>query len=248
MSAWWLTSLVLAAQPGEPAEAPTPSDDGRIELDDDDLSLESPPHRVEVEGGGVVSVRIPLPGPVQTKALGTLRRAGRLRLHVMEHEVTQAQWEAVMGSNPSRFSGCPTCPVESVSWHQAVAFAEAVSAMEDCTYRLPTEEEWELLVGQIHVERRAWTGWDRSESGPRRPRPVCTKERSNWGLCDIMGNVTEWTMTPDRAERRIVKGCGYRDLRADCHPSFADALRADARRRDVGFRLIRSTCVQEGGP
>ena len=78
-----------------------------------------------------------------------------------ETEVTQAQWASVMGSNPSQFAGCDDCPVEQVSWYEAVDYCNALSALESLEpayevngtsvswdpaatgYRLPTEAEWE---------------------------------------------------------------------------------------------------------
>ncbi len=62
---------------------------------------------------------------------------------LMEHEVTQWEWQAVMGDNPSAFPWAgPDAPVESVSWDDAQAFAQAVSARDGVAYRLPTEAEW----------------------------------------------------------------------------------------------------------
>lgn len=81
--------------------------------------------------------------------------------YLAETEITQAQWVSVMGSNPSQFSGCEDCPVEMVSWNNAVAYCNARSVMEGLDpayeingngviwnpaangYRLPTESEWE---------------------------------------------------------------------------------------------------------
>ena len=65
-----------------------------------------------------------------------------------KYEVTQGQWQAVMGDNPSEFSYCGhTCPVENVSWGDALGFAEELNAREGITaYRLPTEAEWEYAA------------------------------------------------------------------------------------------------------
>ena len=62
--------------------------------------------------------------------------------YVGVYEVTQAQYEKVMGTNPSHFQG-PQRPVEQVSWHDAQAFCQKLSAQENRSYRLPTEAEWE---------------------------------------------------------------------------------------------------------
>ena len=61
-------------------------------------------------------------------------------------EVTQAQWEAVMGSNPSYFSGCPTCPVERVSWDDVQTYISYMNTRGEGTYSLPTEAQWEYAA------------------------------------------------------------------------------------------------------
>ncbi len=125
-------------------------------------------------------------------------------------EVTQAQWRAVMGSNPSYHGGCEYCPVENVSWQDAVAFLNALSDREglarcydgatfrglDCEgYRLPTEAEWE------YAARAGTTGarygdldaiaWHSGNSGGE-PHPVGQKQPNAWGLHAMLGYVWEW--------------------------------------------------------
>jgi uncharacterized caspase-like protein len=64
-----------------------------------------------------------------------------------KYEVTQAQWQAVMGSNPSKFNTCADCPVEQVSWNDAQEFIKKLNAQNDgYTYRLPSEAEWEYAA------------------------------------------------------------------------------------------------------
>jgi formylglycine-generating enzyme required for sulfatase activity len=61
-------------------------------------------------------------------------------------EVTQAQWKAVMGSNPSEHTGCPTCPVETVSWDDAQSYITKLNTLGEGTYSLPTEAQWEYAA------------------------------------------------------------------------------------------------------
>ncbi|HET9942496.1 MAG TPA: SUMF1/EgtB/PvdO family nonheme iron enzyme, partial [Terriglobia bacterium] len=112
-----------------------------------------------------------------------------------KHEVTQAQWEAVMGTNPSYFRGADR-PVEQVSWEDIQEFLKRMNARKDgYRYRLPSEEEWEYVArtGQsgpyeASIDSTAWY----VENSGRQTHPVGTKERNTWGVYDIYGNVFEW--------------------------------------------------------
>ena len=120
-----------------------------------------------------------------------------------KYEVTQAQWEAVMGSPLRCFDEeCATCPVACVSWNDTQEFIEALNEQESesrYSYRLPTEAEWE------YAARAGTTGprygelgeiaWYSGNSGGRRGRrhPVGEKRANPWGLHDMLGNVWEWT-------------------------------------------------------
>ena len=118
---------------------------------------------------------------------------------LMEHEVTQGEWQAVMGSNPAHFTACgPTCPVETVSREDAQAFVLAASARDGVTYALPTEAQWEyaarggqafVYAGSNTVTDVAWV----AENAGSTTHPVCQKQRNGFGLCDMTGNVWEWT-------------------------------------------------------
>jgi formylglycine-generating enzyme required for sulfatase activity len=116
-------------------------------------------------------------------------------------EVTQAQWSALMRSNPSRFKGA-ALPVEQVSWRDAMSFARRLNERErkagrlpaGYAYTLPTEAQWEYaakagLEGAFSgsVEAVAWH--DQNSTGTR---PVATKQANAWGFHDMLGNVWEW--------------------------------------------------------
>ena len=138
-------------------------------------------------------------------------------------EVTQGQWKRVMGSNPSNFKNCgDDCPVESVSWTDAVEFCNRLSDLEglsrcysgqnwdqSCTgYRLPTEAEWEYAAragttGPFHTGNCLSTSeanYDGNyplsgcSKGQYRKTPirVGSLASNSWGLYDMHGNVWEW--------------------------------------------------------
>ena len=119
--------------------------------------------------------------------------------HLGVHEVTQAEYEKVMGKNPSNFKGARN-PVEQVSWKDAVEFCKRLTAKESMTYRLPTEAEWEYAYRAGTTTRYsfgddpaslgeyAWYG-DNSE---KKTHPVGEKKPNTWGLHDMHGNVWEW--------------------------------------------------------
>ena len=113
-------------------------------------------------------------------------------------EVTQAQWQAVMGNNPSHFKkGGLDAPVEMVSWDDAQAFVRKLNDREsDWRYRLPSEAEWEYacLAGTAKdpygpAEAVAWI----KENSGGTTHPVGLKQPNAFGLYDMFGNVPEWT-------------------------------------------------------
>ncbi len=120
------------------------------------------------------------------------------------HEVTQAQYEQVMGVNPSKFKGADN-PVETVSWKDAVEFCRKLSELPaekeaGNVYRLPTEAEWEYACRAGTTTKYSF-GDDESEFGDYawhddnaddKTHPVGGKKPNAWGLYDLHGNVFEW--------------------------------------------------------
>ena len=125
-----------------------------------------------------------------------------------KYEVTQAQWQAVMGNNPSRFKGTNR-PVEKVSWNDAIDFCQRLSDMTGKTYRLPSEAEWEYAARAgtttpFHFGETITTDlanyYGRSTYASA-PKGVYREETTNvgsfppnaFGLYDMHGNLWEWT-------------------------------------------------------
>ena len=185
------------------------------------------------------------------------------------HEVTQAQYEQVMGVNPSEYKGANN-PVEMVSWEDAVEFCRRLSELPaekaaGNVYRLPTEAEWEYACRAGTTTKFSFGddesdfgeyGWYRENSG-RTTHPVGSKLPNAWGLYDMHGNVWEWCQDwyGDYPSGSVTDPSGatsssYRVLRGGGWDYSADGCRSAYRGRGLpsfrdygrlGFRVVRSS-------
>ena len=179
-----------------------------------------------------------------------------------KYEVTQGEWESVMGANPSSFDECGSpCPVETVSWNDVQEFIRSLNERETgrgYRYRLPTEAEWEYAARAGTTETRhgeldevAWYGDNSGHS----THPVGQKRANAWGLHDMLGNVWEWTGDwygeypagkvtdsggPSTGSFRVIRGgswgTGARGVRSAARGGHPPGGRINT----IGFRLVRT--------
>jgi serine/threonine protein kinase len=183
-----------------------------------------------------------------------------------KYEVTQGQWQAVMGSNPSSFKNAgANAPVESVSWEGAQAFCKKLTQRERAAgrlpagyeYSLPTEAQWEYACRARTTGAYAGNGnvgsmgWYSDNSGSS-THPVGQKQANAWGLYDMHGNVYEWcydwfgdypsdSVTDSggatRGSFRVERGGSFYDDATRCRSAFRIYFRLGARDDNLGFRL-----------
>jgi formylglycine-generating enzyme required for sulfatase activity len=174
-----------------------------------------------------------------------------------ETEVTQAQWQAIMGSNPSKFKGDQR-PVEQVSWNDIQEFIKRLNARSGKGFRLPTEAEWEYACREAGRKVRYCNGKDEPSKASinykgSKTKPVASFAPNSLGLYDMSGNVWEWTCSEykksyDGSEVKCTDSASKYTLRGGSWLDYPVGVRAAYRgtRGDpvdrygyVGFRLAR---------
>jgi formylglycine-generating enzyme len=181
--------------------------------------------------------------------------------YIGKYEVTQGQWQAVTGSNPSNFSNCgANCPVEQVSWNDVWNFMVELNSKSGKHYRLPTEAEWEYAArsggksekyaGGNDVDAAAW--YD-GNSGSK-THPVGQKKPNGLGLYDMSGNVWEWCSDwygsdyyknsprdnpqgPASGSYRVLRGGSWYNRPWGVRAAIRNWDNPDYRFNNIGFRL-----------
>ncbi|GAA4730784.1 formylglycine-generating enzyme family protein [Flavisolibacter ginsenosidimutans] len=183
-------------------------------------------------------------------------------------EVTQHQWQSIMGYNPSANKGCETCPVENVSWEDAVRFVRRLDSLSNRKFRLPTEAEWEYVArtggkdeidkagGQeAYIKKTAWY----FSNAQSKPHPVGRREPNAAGIYDMTGNVSEWCSDwyspgfykversrlnpagPVTGKEKVIRGGNFKDYVGDhFRPSFRNKRTPASKSNEVGFRVVLS--------
>lgn len=175
-------------------------------------------------------------------------------------EVTQGQWEAVMGSNPALFKG-DDFPVETVSWDDCLKFCSKLNgipavAATGTVFRLPTQEEWECacragstndfcrLSDKTEITEEtlcevAWFG----KNSDQRTHAVGQKKPNAFGLYDVHGNVWEWTSTADGEHRIRLGGCWASTVSCCKSTDPSRGIPSDGS-RGCGFRLCAEAATK----
>ena len=186
--------------------------------------------------------------------------------YIGKYEVTQAQWRAVMGSNPSKWKG-DNLPVENVSWNDIQKFIKKLNAQTGKKFRLPTEAEWEYAArGGNQSKGYKYSGsnsisevaWYDGNSGDK-THPVGQKSPNELGIYDMSGNVWEWCQDwysssayssssqtnptgPNSGSHRVLRGGSWDNAASRSRVSDRGNNSPDDRFNRGGFRLV---CLPE---
>ena len=175
-----------------------------------------------------------------------------------KYPVTQAEWERVMGSNPSKFKG-PRNPVEQVSWDDAQEFCQKMGN----GFRSPTEAEWEYACragsttaycfGDSKSGLGSYAWYD--DNSDEKTHAVGEKKPNAWGLCDMHGNVSEWCQDwygdypsgsvrdprgPSTGSYRLLRGGSWYFFGCYCRSAYRNYYTPGNAYYNIGFRVVRT--------
>ena len=189
-------------------------------------------------------------------------------------EVTQAQWESVMGKRPRHHAKCDDCPVEDISWNDIQRFIARLNELEGADlYRMPTSAEWEYAARA--GTQTSWSFGDDASRLPEyawivsnskfKPHPVAQKKPNLWGFYDMHGNVSElvfdWDRTgtfilkpetdptgPESGTYKVFRGAHYGSPPEHAHVNVIGSVKPDERHGSVGFRLLKEVEDESAAP
>lgn len=190
--------------------------------------------------------------------------------YISKYEVTQEEWEAVMGNNPSSYKGSKR-PVERVSWNDCQEFIRKLNAMTGKSFRLPTEAEWEYAArggykskgykyaGSNVINSVSWYVENSYNKGSNHPdyatHEVGKKSPNELGLYDMSGNVREWCQDwygnyssgnqkdpkgPSYGTKRVIRGGSWLSPDSFSLITYRDSSEPDSNGGSFGLRLVRN--------
>ncbi len=185
-----------------------------------------------------------------------------------EHEVTQEEWEEIMGNNPSHFKNCEdNCPVDQVAYDDVEEYIRRLNNKTGLNYRLPTEAEWEYAA-RSGGRKEKYAGTSKKsdlgdyawylENSRVTTHPVKTKLPNFLGLYDMTGNVSEWVSDwygkdyyrnspkdnpkgPASGKYRVLRGGSWYNVQMNVRAALRSWDRADYRFRHFGFRIAHAS-------
>jgi formylglycine-generating enzyme required for sulfatase activity len=268
LSAMAVLALAFVAQAESPASQPTSQPASR------------PAEELTLDLGGGVSMKLVLI-PAGEFQMGSPASEAHRQQNETQHtvkitkpfymgatEVTQEQYEAVMGKNPSEFNGGKN-PVERVSWNDATEFCRKLSGKTGKAIRLPTEAEWEYAcragtttpfhfgatISSDQANYDATFAYGRGEKGDARDKtmPVGSFLANAWGLHDMHGNVWEWCRDwygeyaggpladptgPVSGSQRVLRGGAWYNDPSHCRSADRTRIGPALRIDGHGFRVV----------
>jgi len=263
-----LPVLILAGCGEEVSVAPTPTED-RITISELNMEMMPIPSGTFVMGSPVDELGREFNEGPQTTV--TITKP----FWLCKTEVTQGQWQAVMGNTPSDFKG-DDLPVEMMSWNDAAAFCEKFNEMKRDTltagyhYTLPTEAQWEYACRAGTTTRFSYGNdteysqlgsyaWNKANSSSK-THPVAEKLPNGLGLYDMHGNVWEWCLDwygdyqggsitdpqgPQSGPDRVYRGGCWRDSARLCRSANRNWNWPDLTYFGLGFRVALSPIPSE---
>ncbi|MFA9375852.1 MAG: formylglycine-generating enzyme family protein [Lachnotalea sp.] len=181
--------------------------------------------------------------------------------YIGKYEVTQEQWEKVMGNNPSELKGEKN-PVDTVSWNDCIEFTEELKTITGREFTLPTEAQWEYacragtttkwFFGDDENNADLY-GWIDSNS-QKTTHPVGMLQPNAWGLYDMYGNLSEWCKDwyqnsyleteavdpagPEVGDSHVVRGGGWGEFPDNARSSYRNANGENGENNGTGFRCV----------
>ena len=178
-----------------------------------------------------------------TNTVGMVLKKISPKLWAGMYEVTQESYKKIMAGNPSAFQG-KEHPVDSVTWNDAMTFCQKLTEREQkaeelpegFVYTLPTQAQWEQLVGNASLSDAVMSLNLQRQSSTAR---VGSKGPNNNGLYDTRGNVKEWCLDPEGKPYRVLRGGGWDTyIEINSRLEFREYSAPDKTKNDYGFRVV----------